>query len=251
VIELHQRMEFYAAMLKASTFTRGALAVAFVLLYRHLNGRTGRCDPSILALADETGLTARGIQKAIAELRETGWWQIGQGIGRGHTNSYLPHLEKANAGPPISAGKGEPRCALSPPENTNGKVRKHEPPFTRTSKNQNHTIDVHRSAACSARLHELEGEDGVNDDFECFWRIYPHRGQFADPKQPARLKFEVAVRRGVDPATIIAGAERYRAHVEEQNIKAQYVAQAKTWLNEERWAQAHEPEVPRLRFGMN
>jgi hypothetical protein len=249
MIELHRRMEFYGAMLKVNTFARSALAVAFMLLYRHLNAETGRCDPSIPTLAAETGLTARGVQKAIVALRKSGWWQIGLGVGRGHTNSYSPRLEKANAGSSISIGKDAPPFVISASENTNGKVRKHEPPFTRTSKNRNHTIDVHRSAARSARSREYEG--AASCDFDIFWQIYPHRGGFSDPKKPARLKFEAAVSRGVDPAAIIAGAQRYRAHVEQQGIEPRFVAQAQTWLNQERWAQLHEPEAPRLRAGMN
>jgi hypothetical protein len=249
VIGVIQRMDFYAEMVKANTFTPSALAVAFMLLYRHMNKETGRCDPSIPTLAAKTGLTARGVQKAIVELRNSGWWQIGRGVGRGHTNSYSPRLEKVNAGSSISVGKDAPPFAIPASENTNCKVRKHEPPFTRTGKNQNHTIDVHRSAARPAR--SREGEDGANDDFERFWRAYPHRGDFSDPKKPARAKFEAAIKRGVDPAAIIAGAERYRAHVEQRGIEGRYVAQAQTWLNQARWTEVHQPEAPRLRVGMN
>jgi hypothetical protein len=257
---LIMRLDFFGEMLKANIFTGSALAVAFTLLYRHINSRTGQCDPSIPVLADETSLTARGVQKAIAELRKSGWWKIGQGIGRGHTNSYAPCLQKANAPSPIGAGKGEPQFVLSARENTNGTVRKHEPQFTRTSKNQESktlSIDAHahRPAARSARAraceHQTEIEDGASSEFETFWLIYPHRGEFSDPKKPARAKFEAAVKGGVDPAAIIAGAERYRAHVEQQGTEARYRPQAQTWLNQERWAQRHEPEPPRLRVGMN
>jgi hypothetical protein len=247
VIGLVQRMEFYATMLKAN-FTRGALAVAFTLLYRHLNAETGRCNPSAPTLAAETGLTVRGIEKAIAELRGSGWWQISGGGGRGHSNNYGPHLEKVNASSGFRVGKAEQPFGVLTQETPNRRVKNPEPQFGRTSKNQNHTIDVHRSVARSG---ELEGQDAASSDFDIFWKIYPHRGSFSDPKKPARLKFEAAIRRGVDPAAIIAGAERHRAHVEQQGTEPKFRPQAKTWLNEERWAQVQEPEVPRLRVGMN
>jgi hypothetical protein len=260
VIDLMQRMEFFAMMLKVNTFSGSALAVAFLLLYRHLNGRTGRCNPSIPVLANETGLTSRGVQKAVAELRNSGWWQVTQGVGRGHTNSYAPCLKKANAGSLISSGKGEPQLTLSVPENTNNKVKKHEPQFARTSKNQesdSHTVNAHacgpttHAARSRARIPWVEGQGAASGEFDIFWQIYPHRGSFSDPKQPAWLKFEAAIKRGVDPAVIIAGAKRYRAHVEQEGTEPRFRPQAKTWLNEERWAQLHKPEPPRLRVGMN
>ena len=99
-------------------------------------------------------------------------------------------------------------------------------------------IDLHRSAARAARSRSCDQvKDGANSEFETFWQIYPHRGSFPDSKEPARLKFEAAVKRGVDPAAIVAGAERFRAHVEQHGTEPQFRPQAKTWLNEERWAQ--------------
>ena len=44
-IALMVRLEFYAAMVRANIFTASALAAGFVLLYRHMNSITGRCDP--------------------------------------------------------------------------------------------------------------------------------------------------------------------------------------------------------------
>jgi hypothetical protein len=118
--------------------------------------------------------------------------------------------------------------------------------------NEQHSVDLHRPAARSARARVRDRVDeGANREFETFWQIYPHRGSFPDPKKAARLKFEAAVKRGVDPAVIVAGAERYRAHVEQRSIEARFVVQAVTWLNQERWTELHEREAPRLRVGMN
>jgi len=39
------RLDFYDAMVRANIFTASALAAGFVLLYRHMNSITGRCDP--------------------------------------------------------------------------------------------------------------------------------------------------------------------------------------------------------------
>jgi hypothetical protein len=79
--DLVRRMEFYAEMLKAKTFTPSALALAFFLLYRHLNGRTGRCDPSIATLAAETALTLRSVKNGA---RAAGKRLMAGGQQRGH-----------------------------------------------------------------------------------------------------------------------------------------------------------------------
>jgi hypothetical protein len=105
-------------------------------------------------------------------------------------------------------------------------------------------------SACS-RVRGRQTEDGANSEFEDFWRIYPHRGSFPDPKKPARLKFEAAVTRGVDAGEIIRGAENYRATVEANGTEPRYVAQALTWLNQERWNDYPETADYRLRVGMN
>ncbi len=44
-------------------------------------------------------------------------------------------------------------------------------------------------------------------------------------------------------ADIIRGAERYTAYVEREATDPKYVAQAQTWLNQERWAQYKEAAV--------
>jgi hypothetical protein len=94
----------------------------------------------------------------------------------------------------------------------------------------------------------LNRDQAGASDFNAFWAAYPSRKPHANPKQPARKKFEVAVRRGIPPDTIIRGAANYRAAVERNRTEARYVAQALTWLNQERWNDYQEaPDVPRLR----
>jgi hypothetical protein len=84
-----------------------------------------------------------------------------------------------------------------------------------------------------------------------FWRAYPSRHPHSNPKTPAQKSFMEALNRGVDPELIIRGAENYRATVERNGIDPQFVAQAVTWLNQERWHDyQQEPELTRLRAGM-
>ncbi len=76
--------------------------------------------------------------------------------------------------------------------------------------------------------------------FEIFWRTYPSRRPHSNPKKPARAKFEAAVKRGVAAADMVRGAEHYAAYVERERTDPKYVAQAQTWLNEDRWVQYQE-----------
>jgi len=80
------------------------------------------------------------------------------------------------------------------------------------------------------------------DHFALFWKTYPSRAPHQNPKKPARQKFDRAVANGVDPGEIIAAADRYAdyaATLEDRKM----IAQAVTWLNQERWNDG-ETSVP-------
>lgn len=79
-----------------------------------------------------------------------------------------------------------------------------------------------------------------SDAFERFWAVYPKRDG-SNPKAPAFGKFATKVRGGADPEEIVAGALAY-AH-DMRGKDAQFVAQAVTWLNQERWND-HRPTAP-------
>jgi Helix-turn-helix domain len=76
--------------------------------------------------------------------------------------------------------------------------------------------------------------------FEVFWRVYPKRTPHSNPKQPAKKKFDSAVKRGVPAGTIVRGAQNYALYVEREGVNPKYVAQAQTWLNQERWEDHQE-----------
>lgn len=100
-------------------------------------------------------------------------------------------------------------------------------------------------AVPSARAAKPSGE------FEDFWKAYPKR-KGANPKSPAERKFVAAVKSGVDPGEIVASARRYAdACRSDGSFGSGYVAQALTWLNQQRWQDypatngAAAEEVPR------
>lgn len=71
--------------------------------------------------------------------------------------------------------------------------------------------------------------------FDEFWKTYPRRDG-ANPRVPARKKFESLVRSGTDPDEIIAAAGRYAGEIRGKGQeRTSFVAQAMTWLNQQRW----------------
>jgi hypothetical protein len=288
--DLIARMELYGAMVRSNRFSRAALQVAFVLLYQHLNGHTGRCDPAVPTLASETGLTPRGVNKALAELRESGWWQITQGGGRSRTNSYSPNPETPNRGSGFNDRNLEQPFTVSDPKTLNGCSRNPEPSFRGTSKNQEESslrsdsgarraprssldsatgdepakvglsseIRAHDKPAISrkgsAKAHRAPARgNGLAGLFDEFWSAYPSRGDHANPKDPARQKFAAAVKAGADPQSIIAGARGYAACMRRKgDLGTRFVCQATTFLQQRRWEEYLDAPGPeRLRAGMN
>jgi hypothetical protein len=228
------RMDFYHAMVRSNTFTRSALAVAFVLLYRCQNGRTGRCNPSIARLAEETGLAERSVKRALGELRESRWWRIRRGgeKGPGDTNNYAPQLEKGDMGvthsDPERVTWASPIRGLEKGDKVG--TKRVTPVSPKPVKNQEKTLS--RSISSTPRVSRNGSED---DPFETFWRTYPSRGEHANPKAPARKKFAAATKSGADPADIVRAARGYRARIRATGTDPRFVAQAVTWLSQERW----------------
>jgi hypothetical protein len=80
------------------------------------------------------------------------------------------------------------------------------------------------------------------EDFEKFWGEYPKR-EGANPKKPAAIKFFTKVRQGANPEAIITGARLYAADVLRLSTEPRFVAQAVTWLHQERWQDFTEAPV--------
>ncbi len=81
------------------------------------------------------------------------------------------------------------------------------------------------------------------DRFDEFWNEYPKRDG-SNPKEPARKKFLALIKSGADQSEIIAGAKNYRADMRARGEeRTKFVAQAITWLNQERWKD-HAQKAP-------
>lgn len=79
-----------------------------------------------------------------------------------------------------------------------------------------------------------KGNTIIHERFDDFWSAYPKR-QGANPKSRAQEIFTKACQK-VDPEIIIQGAKAYAAMCRRDRSEGtKYVAQAVTWLGQERW----------------
>ncbi len=231
--------------LQAAGAKLGARALrVLIAIAGHADG-DDRAYPSLATLARITRIERRGLHREISALVSGGFIRVkrrrdtaGDATSNLYTIVFGAEVPSQAATPVVSDDD-----TMSSDTTTPGVV----PSVALTDQ---YGTDQRTGARRPARKRRPVFKGGA-DKFEDFWRIYPHRGEFSDPKKPARAKFAAAVEHGVDPDEIIAGAKRYRAHVEQQGTEAKYRPQAQTWLNQERWAQLHEPEPLRLRVGMN
>lgn len=90
-----------------------------------------------------------------------------------------------------------------------------------------------RELVNESHLNESQGTTprplrGLDAEFDQFWAAYPrHEG-----KAVAKVKFAAARKKGIELATILAGAKRY---ADDPNREPQYTAHASTWLYQGRW----------------
>ena len=179
-----------------------------IAISSHVNGE-GRAYPSYACIASETGIARDNVPRSITRLEKFGYLRRQRhkrGPGLWDRSSYEIILKDSTTA--RGNGSAPPNGAFDDPE---------------------------KSAT------GLNGSDAPTDHFEIFWRAYPTRDPHPNPKKPAAQKFAAALKRGIDPAVIIAGAQRYADYVARENKDPRYVKQAVTWLGQEEWNEAYRP----------
>ena len=166
----------------------------------------------------QTDLGKYAIQKAIALLTEKGFLKVEQsrtpeGYWAGHNYILLDPYKETEVESPV-AGQS---VAESFGSGT-----------TSPLKEDNLTKNINTK--------ENKERDSLDERLEEFLAIYPKKG---DAKKPIRQKLEQALK-VASFEEILEGAKRYAQFLEWSD---QYVAMAKTWLNQERWTEEH-PQNP-------
>lgn len=108
-----------------------------------------------------------------------------------------------------------------------------EPPETKQG-NNGETPEEHPDAR-EGKGKERNNTEGLEMIFEEFWKIYPSRSPHQNPKKPAKDSFIRKVRNGSTADEILEGAKKYADIVRAAKTEPQHVAQAVTFLNQERY----------------
>lgn len=97
--------------------SRGAQRLVLLCIADHANDDGLEAFPSLARLARKTGMTERGVQKAIQALVALGELQVTMGGGRGRSNRYRVLMQTPNDVPPLDANP-EPETANPIPRTT-------------------------------------------------------------------------------------------------------------------------------------
>jgi len=207
---------------------------------------SGRAWPSMEAIAEITGVRAQDVSRTIRRLMRLIGLQCERGGGRGRRNVYVIPLgdrepENIRNGAGVKTGGNIRNDAeVSEPKHPQP-CEKTSAPVRRTYKQTKEQTNTYTSAG------HIESADW----FERFLRAYPDRGDQTSPKKAAQEKFSAALKRGVDPAAIVRGAENYRrAMARYQGEDRRFVKQPANWLKEGLWQQYQaQPTPAQPKFG--
>jgi hypothetical protein len=236
-----ERDEWMRALVE-SGLPHGVVRLA-VRLALHLYVESGRCDPHYAMLATELRLSRRSIIRGIAVLERAGWVSVAR-VGQ--------HLHQPNQFSLLRADRGDtalsPRKAATGVTNSadRGDKNRHSgvtygvtQQSVRTAKNSGRDSlspdsASHADSKTDARSKAADGKErrghvNADEGFTAFWEAYPKRVE----KVAALKAFAAAVKRGVDPETLIAGAKRYAIEQAEKN--PDYTKHPATWINKGCW----------------
>ena len=192
--------------------------------------KDGWCWPSMSTLARMLNCTRQAVQQHIRELAKLGYIEVQPQLreNRGNTaNRYRLLFDRALfvVGSELRGVQGELAGGVQ------GELAGPASPELATI------------------LKNAPREEVIDHQFEIhfakFWHKFPSRRPHSNPKKPAKQKFEAALKRGVPAEVIIRGAENFAVYVAREGTDPQFIPQAVTWLNQERWTEYQKrPEEP-------
>ena len=203
--------------------TLGKAALRVLCALGAFANRQGKCWPATTTLAAELGISDRRVRVCLRELEASGYIDTEPRPGQRSTYSILrKSLDPGTVASGVEPDPGTPASGGAEHQHPGTPEHQHPP-----------------NGVTNVTMNDIPPAGG----FDEFWRAYPSRRPHSNPKKPAKKKYGAAIRRGVPPADIIRGANNYALYVEREGTDPKYVAQAQTWLSQERWAQSQEAAV--------
>lgn len=171
--------------------------------------------PSKATIGDRTGLSARTVQRCIAELRDAGWIRVSErnrDNGSQTSNTYLVMRVPGDTGvlPPQDIGVSPPETVVSPPE-----PDPEEP-------------DPLVSEPLFSIVHPPADEQPNEQPFDTWWGEYPRKVR----KPEARRAYDKAAKK-VGHDRLLEAMRTYRDF--DSRVEAGFILHASTWLNQECW----------------
>jgi biotin operon repressor len=248
-----ERDHWMRALLEDTRVSEGA-RLAGVRLALFLYVKSGRCDPGYERLAQVLGISERSVFRRIAELEHAGRIAIDRQRGRGKlSNFHLVMAERMTAASSFSDPKKVTAASSFKAEKVTPVTKKGDSAVSekvtpvgshkaflkakrKAEKSQTLAPDLFSGkkdaparSKHAARINKQAKPD-IDASFQEFWAAYPKRVA----KEAARKAFAAALKGGVEPEVLIAGAARYAA--ERAGQEARYTKHPATWLNGGCWA---------------
>jgi biotin operon repressor len=230
----------------------GALAARVgYWISHHVSRKEGCAWPSQPLLGRLVGVTERAVRNAIKELEEAGHIRVAAPNKKGGSNRYFliqqprnesSAVEQPTPEPQFRASTPNPGTKLPQPRNESSATPGTAVPTNQLNEPTEETTDGYISQpTLFADEKKLAKEaprrqESIDPAFEQFWAQYPLR----KAKESARASYIKAVKSGVLPDDILAGAMRYAA--ERQSQDPRFTKHASTWLRGGCWAD--EPDGP-------
>ena len=200
--------------------------------------KEGWCWPSMVTLAEILDTSRQAPQRQIRKLCKLGYIEISRqhrGDGGNTSNRYRLLFDRALFQKQTEIEGGQHDVAGGGNTALQG---------------GQHGVAGHATSEVATILKNAPNEPSIRtkatakDKFKEFWRKFPKRTPHSNPKKPAEQEFMAAVKRGVSVEDIMRGCESYAAYVAREGGKPRFIAQAQTWLHQERWTEDHEPLEP-------
>lgn len=179
----------------------------------------GQVAISVLAMADDLGLTHKRMRLILGKLADDGSLKMDQAPGKAYTLvticNYAAYQSSAD-----TEGQSEGQ--------SEGKRRANEGQTEQEPKedSKNHTLPLPE-----ARKPRTRRVFADTPEFTAFWDAYPHK----QDKGAARKAWDGATKRAGVP-DIMAGLERANAAWRSKRTELRYIPYPARWLNNDRWA---------------
>jgi hypothetical protein len=180
--------------------------------------------PSVSTIARKASLSDRQVKRILRELQDQGLIRIELQAGGTkdmrddrRPNRYTVNLNGVTSTTPRTSERGD------------------------TTSPRGDTHDMHGVTPMSPKPSiepSIKEPSIIDQTFDDFWNAYPRKVA----KAAARDLWQRLIRRGHDPAAIIAGAQAYRDAPDREDF---YTAHPTTWLKHERWHDEHRANPKR------